>query len=126
MKSIAVILVTLMSVGASADLKEVVEYNCTAFASPSGDIMMGAQAPKIVRLKGDRSNGKSLYIRTAPLVPNAKPSYEKLRKVAQQIEGSQYKSKNYDVSLYYMAGMKGTIQSKDGGRVSQCESVSNF
>ncbi len=99
---------------------EQVKYKCMPFQDENGHVLVGVASPAIVSLPGDFSGGKLLYVRTLALSPNAVPKYHRLKKVSQHMEGSVYTSKEFEVHIFYMAGMRAHIQKKGSDITSSC------
>jgi hypothetical protein len=115
MKNILVVVVLALSNFALAE--ETVRFKCSPFKNANGDILVGVSAPEIVSLDGS----KDLYVKTSVVYPNATPHYDKLTKVSQHIEGSEWESETYSVHIFYMAGSRAHIQRKGSKIIALCK-----
>jgi hypothetical protein len=115
MKTILVAMSLLVSVGASAAQKETVRFTCKPWQNRAGEILVGVSSPTIVS-----KTSKDLWVKTSVVHPHAKPSYEKLRKLSQHIEGSQWDSASYDVNIFYARGARATIVRKGSDIFARC------
>jgi hypothetical protein len=121
MKALAIALVLVSSTAAFASqmAEETTEFTCSAFEK-QGQILVGAHSPEIVSVRQPGTNSTTLYVKTAPVVPNPVYTYEKLTQTLHGIDNSQYESQSYIVNMFYVGGLRANIQIKNSQISSNC------
>ncbi len=126
MKEIFLIMSSIVLISGSvraSQAREDVVFVCSQFKNANGQSPVGVQAPKLVRLPGDASQGQDLYVRTAPVYPRAVPTYEKLKKVSLHADLAIYESQNFEVHVFHRAGLRANIHSKGTDLSANCKST---
>lgn len=115
--------ISMIGFADAAQAAEMTVYTCDGFHSEGQGYLLGQTNPQIVRLTDDDSGGKTLYVRTTVLHPNAKPKYQELTLKHVYADASFAESETFEVSFMSLAGLRAQIKVKGTELVANCHHV---